>query len=232
MTDRITGDALEASEFAKIQGVGSEVARQVAASMEATDSSLEILKGNLTLRDPDGSPQERIQVMNQMVTAFERFSDITIYSPDGFMTDERTTLDNHPEKPMKISPWFELARDTGEIVTSTPHRVLGVPGLHIKVYIPVRIRGWDKPHVLVARVSFESVANRIEGASLEIPASWTCLILGATSSSSQTSRKSSRSSMPIDRRVHGRRITAQTTPIHWAMNSSIGRARYKKSRHA
>jgi len=164
VTNRITGEALEDSEFAKIEGVGSEVARQVAASMETTDSSLEILRKNPTLRNPKSASKDRKEVLNLMVSAFERFSDITIYDPDGFMTKERTTED-HPE-PKARGGWFERARDSGEIVTSPPHRVTGIDGLHIKVYIPVQIGDHEKPHVLKARVPFNTVWSRIDGAQM------------------------------------------------------------------
>ena len=36
VTNQITGDALERSEYAKLKAVGGEMARQVAASMDVT----------------------------------------------------------------------------------------------------------------------------------------------------------------------------------------------------
>jgi two-component system cell cycle sensor histidine kinase/response regulator CckA len=164
VTNRITGAAIENSQFAKIEGVGAEIARQVVSSMEATNSSLEILSLNKTLQNPKSTKEERIEVMEQMVNAFKRFSDITIYGPDGFMlADESTTKHGHPE-PVERTRWFEEAQDTRKIVTSTPHRVNGVEGLHIKVYIPVHIGTYTKPHILKARVSFDGVWDLIGGA--------------------------------------------------------------------
>jgi two-component system cell cycle sensor histidine kinase/response regulator CckA len=165
VTNRITGEALEDSEYAKLQGVGAEVARQVESSMEATDNNLELLRNHPVLQNRFSTEKERVDVMISMVSAFKRFSDITIYSPSGLMTETTTPRESHPE-PNETTTWFELARDSGKIVTSRPHRVNGVSGLQIKVYIPVHIEPWDQPHVLKARVPFESVWSRIEGAKL------------------------------------------------------------------
>ena len=115
---------------------------------------------------PDSTATARLEVMNQMVKAFNRFSDLTIYEPGGMMVyEETTTTGGHPE-PIERTRWFEEARDTGKIVTSLPHRVAGVPGLHIKVYIPVIGRDGEVARVLKARVPFDSVTERIEGAKL------------------------------------------------------------------
>ena len=172
VTNKITGNALEHSEYEKLQAVGAEMARQVAASMDATQSSLETLRTNSIVNDLNRPLEERVEEMGRLVNAYRRFDDITLYDPYGFMLAS-TTTGNHPETNEKTS-WFETARDTNKVVTSRPHRVNGIKGLHIKVYIPLVREGrphdpvdQEAPHVLKARLSFnDTVANRIAGAQL------------------------------------------------------------------
>ena len=92
VTNRITGEALKKSEYATIQGVGSEIARQVAASMEASRSSLETLQSNPILVAPDVELAKRVEEMGRLVNAYQRFTDITIYFPDGGMLKSPTRL--------------------------------------------------------------------------------------------------------------------------------------------
>ena len=172
VTNQITGDALERSEYAKLKAVGGEMARQVAASMEANQSSLETLRTNSIVNNLNQPLDKRVEEMGRLVNAYQRFDDITLYDPEGFMLAS-TTTGSHPETDEKTG-WFETARDTKKVVLSLPHRVNGLNGLHLKVYIPLvrepesgETVTHELPHVLKARLSFDdTVANRIGGAQL------------------------------------------------------------------
>ena len=161
VSNKGTVAALEASEYAKIDGVGSEIARQVGASMEATRNSLETLETNPILVGRNTPLDRRVDEMERLVNIYKKFSDITIYYPDGHML--KSTTEDHPE-PIERTQWFRDARDYKKVVISRPHKVVGLSGLYIKVYIPVPIPGSSQPHILKARMSFDNVKNRIEGA--------------------------------------------------------------------
>ena len=164
ITNRITATALEDTEISKIRSVGTEVARRVSSSMEVAESSLEALRLNSTLTNSNTSVDEVVSEMRRQVGAYRRFSDITIYDPEGRMVGS-TTEGSHPE-PTDFTDWFARAKNTREMVVSHPHRIRGVDGLHIKVYIPVEVEGFDEPHVLKARIPFKKVWDRIEGSGL------------------------------------------------------------------
>ncbi len=162
VSNQHTRQALEASEREKIAAVNREISRQVGAVMRAAANDLVALGGNRVVTGAHTPMGERVAEMRRLVNAYQMFDDITLYDSGGFKVSS-TTDRNHPE-PVEKTLWFQSAIGGGDVVTSRPHRVLGQEGLHLKVYMPLRIAGIDEPYVLRARLKFEPVWELIDGA--------------------------------------------------------------------
>lgn len=159
-----TSEAVVNCYFEKLQAVTAEVARQVATTMDRTANDLVSLRSNPKIVSEDTPMPERVEEMKRLVKAYYQFSDITLYGPDGFML-ESTTDTEHPETE-EFTKWFIDARDNERVKTSLPHRVNGQSGLHIKVYMPIRIKGIEGVCVMKARITFDGVWARTDGVDL------------------------------------------------------------------
>ncbi|MCP4849257.1 MAG: response regulator [Verrucomicrobiaceae bacterium] len=160
-TNSLTRAALEDSEREKIGSVNREVARQIKRVMESAANDLVALKGNQLVSGADTPMDERVAEMRRLVRAYRMFNDITLYDSGGLMV-RSTTDENHPE-PVEKTLWFKNALESGSVVTSRPHRVIGKEGLHLKVYIPLSIAGESEGFVLRARLGFGSMWELIDG---------------------------------------------------------------------
>ncbi|MFV1994798.1 MAG: HAMP domain-containing protein, partial [Verrucomicrobiales bacterium] len=157
----LTSRGLEHSERGKLAAVGREVARQIESTMSGVVHDLNALRSNPLIVGPDTPPEIRAEEMRRLVNAYSSFTDLTLYDADGMMILS-TTGRHHPE-PVDQTEWLKQARDEGIVRTSQPHRVLGQPGLNIKVYVPIYVGGEREPFVLKARLTFGPVWEIIDG---------------------------------------------------------------------
>ncbi len=161
VTNNINRRVIEDAQYEKLDSVGSEVRRQVVASMADAALGLQTLRTNPLIVRPDVSQDDRLAEMTRIVDEDPRFTDLSLYDEDGWLLNSTTA--NTPEV-REHSAWFFEARDTGEVVTSQPHRLTGIPGLHLRVFIPILIQDLPGTCVLKARLPFDGVWQRIEGA--------------------------------------------------------------------
>ncbi|MEM8955538.1 MAG: ATP-binding protein [Verrucomicrobiota bacterium] len=152
-TQTLTSRALYESEHDKLSEIGNEVARQVAGIMDNRARDLESLRSNPFLVDPSATPEERLKEMERLVGVYDLFTDISLYDKSGNLVNSTTFV--QPEL-VERSVWFTRALE-GKVSISTPSALLGQPGLHLTVYLPVLSKTNNERHVIKARIPFASV---------------------------------------------------------------------------
>ncbi|MEM7147097.1 MAG: ATP-binding protein [Verrucomicrobiota bacterium] len=157
-TQTLTSRALYDSEHDKLSEIGHEVGRQVAGIMENRARDLESLRSNPFLVDPSATPEERLKEMERLVGVYDLFTDISLYDKNGNLVNSTTFV--QPEL-VERSVWFTRALE-GKVSISTPSALLGQPGLHLTVYLPVLSKASNERHVIKARIPFASVWNLLD----------------------------------------------------------------------
>ena len=160
VTAGITQSELDDSQKQKVSGVTREVARQVKMLMVSASKDLAALQSNRLVTGEFTPTAERLAEMKRIVDAYEVFGDISLYDPDASLV--ASTSPDNPEA-SDPSAWFGKAVKERRPVISRPHRFPGQPGLHLKVYMPLKIGGQPGLSVLRARLKFKPVDDLISG---------------------------------------------------------------------
>jgi len=157
-----TRSALQNSEEAKITETGRELSQHVTVIMDGAKNDLESLKTNPILLDSTSSAAEKIVEMRRLVAAYDSYTDLSLYNPEGYLID--STTEAVPTW-REYTDWFKEAVEKQENRISHPGKVLGKPGLHLTVYLPL-VRGNEVDGVVVARLSFSRVSDMIRNVKL------------------------------------------------------------------
>jgi two-component system cell cycle sensor histidine kinase/response regulator CckA len=152
----VVRNAIHQSEKEKIAEISDQLARNVAAIMEGASNDLRSLATNPILSNSERTEAERLTEMQRLVSAYDSFSDISIYDPDGYLIDSTTE-----EEPIwrEYSKWFKQAK-VGETSISDPiASVDEETPLRLSVYLPIFGEAENVKNVVVARLSFQRVLS-------------------------------------------------------------------------
>ncbi len=151
---------LTASEFDKYREISRELKREVATTMKAAAEDLDSLTSNPTVVDSTRSIGDREEEMDRLVSIYE-FTDISLYGADGGMLG--TTTQDHPE-PEDTTHWLtNVASGISPKEITWPQKIVGHPGLHLSVYLPLGAGSNGQHEVLKARLPFTTVWEVLDG---------------------------------------------------------------------
>lgn len=147
------------SEKEKVAETARQLGHRIAEAMDRSALDLEGLTTNPLLSDPVLGIDSKLAEMRRIAGIHQSFSDISLYDADGFLVVS-TAYDHPPYR--EYSEWFHTALG-GKIVVSQPQRMVGYPGLHMVVFLPVKTPDGGVFQVIKARFSFNRVQSLLEG---------------------------------------------------------------------
>lgn len=150
---------LHTSEEKRARDLVSEISRQTTYLMRTLTRNLHPITSNPILRDGGQDEKKLIAEMNRLVDDFALYRDISLYSPEGYLSC--STSPRLPEF-KETTSWFRLAV-TGEMVVSTPQFDVGQTTPNLWVYVPMKDDKGRLSHVIKARIPFSAVSELIEG---------------------------------------------------------------------
>lgn len=152
-TQTVTRRALVAGEYGRMQELSDEVAREITHLMWHAKADVSVLSANPVLTAPGARVESRAKELQKIHDFYNIFSDITLYSTSGDV--EVSTTYSYWESVEKTD-WFKKAL-RGESSMSPPGGVVGMTGIYVTIYAPVRSEDGLIPNVISARVSFQRV---------------------------------------------------------------------------
>jgi len=152
-TQTVMRRSLVAGEYGRMQELTGEVAREIANLMWHAKADVNVLSANPVLTASRASVEQREKELKKIHDYYNIFSDITLYSTDGDV--EVSTTYSYWESVEKTDCFKKALR--GEPSVSSPGGMLGMTGVYITVYAPVRGEDGKVQNVISARVSFQRV---------------------------------------------------------------------------
>lgn len=147
-------------ERSNLEGISSELSRNVSLMMEGISSDLEALSTNPLLQLGENDEQVVVKELKRQVSHYTRFADISLYNMDALLVHS-----THPELEPTYRDYSPAVKGVlkGETVIHRPSRKPGAEGLFVKVYLPLKTEKGEVTGFIKARVAFDNIANYIAG---------------------------------------------------------------------
>ncbi len=146
------------SEYDKMEEVAREVGREIESFMNRTAQDLRVIASNPAVTSPASNSAERDRELRELHSFYNDLSDITLYARNGSVL--ASTSHGYMEN-LNRTEWFANA-ELGDLVATPPRKILGLKGLYISFYYPVRDATGRVTSVVTAQMPFSQLSNVLE----------------------------------------------------------------------
>ncbi len=146
--------------------VVDEVGKRIGEQMKTIERNLESLQSNPRLVNDTYSKAIRKSEINRLLSIYDDFHDISLYQPNGDIIVSTNEVGPDPAPYREHTTWFHDALKSGKRTVSRPTRRIGLEGLFIVVYLPIKGESGVGDFIIRASLRFDKIQNILKGLDL------------------------------------------------------------------